>query len=111
MKELDHETSKSLEGTGNSDTRADLDEDAFGGVDIDLKLSGLIDRRIEESKETLRNINPAHLLNDCSCQTWWVMSGLASLMSRFILRITPMCSSLFSSEYFSSRGAPGLPPL
>ena len=31
-------------------------------------------------------------------------------MSRFIFRITPICSSLFSSEYFSSLpGMPGLP--
>lgn len=31
------------------------------------------------------------------------MSGRASLISRFILRMTPICSSLFKSEYFSSR--------
>ena len=37
--------------------------------------------------------------------TWCVMSGLASLISRPIFRITPICSSLLSSEYFSS-----LPP-
>lgn len=42
-------------------------------------------------------------------RTWWVMSGRASLMSRFILRMTPMCSSLFRSEYLSSRGRPGRP--
>jgi len=35
------------------------------------------------------------------------MSGRASLISRPILRMTPICSSLFSSEYFSS--LPGLP--
>src|SRR4051794_25986748 len=34
------------------------------------------------------------------------MSGRASLISRFILRITPMCSSLLSSEYRSSLAAP-----
>lgn len=36
------------------------------------------------------------------------MSGRASLMSRPILRMTPMCSSLLRSEYFSSR--PFRPP-
>ena len=38
------------------------------------------------------------------------MSGRASLMSRFIFRITPMCSSLFRSEYLSSRMFPPRPP-
>lgn len=42
--------------------------------------------------------------------TWCVMSGRASLMSRFILRMTPMCSSLLSSEYLSSRCRPMRPP-
>jgi hypothetical protein len=38
------------------------------------------------------------------------MSGRASLMSRFIFRMTPICSSLFRSEYFSSRMLPPRPP-
>ena len=42
--------------------------------------------------------------------TWCVMSGRASLMSRFILRMTPMCSSLLSNEYLSSRCRPMRPP-
>lgn len=35
-------------------------------------------------------------------QTWWVISGRASLMSLPIFRMTPMCSSLLRSEYFAS---------
>lgn len=50
---MDHETSESFERTGNSDTRADFNEDSFGGVDVNLQLSGFVDRRIEQSKETL----------------------------------------------------------
>jgi len=42
-------------------------------------------------------------------RTWCVISGLASLMSRFIFLMMPMCSSLFSSVYFSSLTTPGLP--
>jgi len=38
-----------------------------------------------------------------------VISGRASLMSRPIFRMTPICSSLFRSEYFSSLCTPGLP--
>ena len=38
------------------------------------------------------------------------MSGLASLISRPVLRMIPICSSLLSKEYFSSRWAPGRPP-
>ena len=43
-------------------------------------------------------------------QTWCVMSGRASLISLFILRMTPMCSSLLRSEYFSSCLPGPLPP-
>jgi hypothetical protein len=43
VKELNHETGKSFEGTRNADGGVDLDEDAFGGVDIDLKFAGLVD--------------------------------------------------------------------
>ena len=39
-----------------------------------------------------------------------MISGRASLISRFIFRITPMCSSLFRREYFSSRRFPPRPP-
>ena len=39
-------------------------------------------------------------------RTWWVISGRASPMSLFIFRMTPICSSLFSSEYFSSLTTP-----
>jgi hypothetical protein len=53
MEQLDHKTSESLEGTWDSDGWADFDENTPGGVDVDLKLACLIDRRIEESKETL----------------------------------------------------------
>jgi hypothetical protein len=53
VEELDHETSESLEGTRNSNGRAYFNEDSFGGVDVNLKLPYLVDRRIEKSKETL----------------------------------------------------------
>ena len=53
VKELDHQTRKTLEGTRDSDGGADFDEDAFGGVDVDLKAAGLVDWRIEEGKEAL----------------------------------------------------------
>jgi len=49
MEELDHETSESLKGTRNSDSWADLDEDTFRCVDINLQFACLIDRRIKES--------------------------------------------------------------
>jgi hypothetical protein len=47
MKKLDHETSEALEGTRNADLRINFDEYTLGCVDIDLKLSRLVDRRIE----------------------------------------------------------------
>ena len=53
MEQLDHKTSESLEGTWDSDGWADFDENTPGGVDVDLKLACLIDRRVEEGKEAL----------------------------------------------------------
>ena len=53
MEKLYHQASKPLECPRNSDCRADFDEDAFCGVNEDLKPSGFVDRRVEEGKETL----------------------------------------------------------
>ena len=59
VEELYHKASEPLEGTGNPDGGAYFNEDSFGGVDVNLKLSCLVDRRIEQRKETLRIINKA----------------------------------------------------
>jgi hypothetical protein len=53
VEQLYHETSKSLECSGNADSWADPDEDVFGGVDVDLKPAGFVDRRVEEGEEAL----------------------------------------------------------
>jgi hypothetical protein len=53
MQELDHETGEALEGSRYADGRADLDENAFGGVDVDLELAGFVDGGVEKSEETL----------------------------------------------------------
>lgn len=42
MKQLDHETGKTLEGAWNADRRVDLDQDTFGGMDVDLQFTGLV---------------------------------------------------------------------
>lgn len=44
VQELNHQTGKSLEGSRDADGRVDLDQDALGGVDVDLKLACLVDR-------------------------------------------------------------------
>ena len=43
VEELDHEACEALEGAGDPDGRADFDEHAFGGVDVDLESAGFID--------------------------------------------------------------------
>ncbi|KAG9796246.1 hypothetical protein KCU88_g352, partial [Aureobasidium melanogenum] len=53
VQELDHKTSKTLERSGNSNGWAHFDQDAFGGVDVDLQFSGLVDGRVEEGQKTL----------------------------------------------------------
>jgi hypothetical protein len=54
---LDHETSESLECAWDADGWADFNENTLGRVDVDLKLAGLIDRRVEEGKQTLRMVS------------------------------------------------------
>lgn len=50
VQKLDHETREALKGSRNSDRGRNLDQDAFGGVDVDLKLACLVDGRIEEGQ-------------------------------------------------------------
>lgn len=53
VQQLNHETGETLESTGNADRGRDLDEDALGGVDVDLQAAGLVDGRVEQSQEAL----------------------------------------------------------
>ena len=53
MQELDHETCKPFEGSRDADGWVDFDQDAFGGMNVNLKLAGFVDWRVEESKEAL----------------------------------------------------------
>ena len=47
MKELHYQTSETLEGAGNANGWTDLDQDAFGSVDVYLQLSGFVDGGVE----------------------------------------------------------------
>lgn len=47
MQQLYHETSEALECSGYSHGGVDFDENIFGGLDVDLELAGLVDRRIQ----------------------------------------------------------------
>lgn len=53
MEQLDHQAGKSLEGSWDAYGGADFDEDAFGGVDVDLQFSCFVDGGVEEGEETL----------------------------------------------------------
>lgn len=53
VQQLNHETCESLERSGNSDRRGNFDEDALGGVNINLQLSSLVDGRIKKRQEAL----------------------------------------------------------
>jgi hypothetical protein len=55
-----HETREPLEGSRDSDVRVDLDEDALGGVDVDLESASFVERRVEERQEALRTRQGAH---------------------------------------------------
>jgi hypothetical protein len=55
VKELDHKTGETLECARNADSGVHFNQDAFGGMDVDLQLAGFVDGRIKESKETLQS--------------------------------------------------------
>jgi hypothetical protein len=72
VEELDHQSGEALEGSRDADGRRDLDEDTLGGVDVDLELAGLVDRRVEEGEEALSEktgVNMA-LHVECVCGVW-----------------------------------------
>jgi hypothetical protein len=50
VQKLHHETGKTLERSGNADWGRDLNQDALGGMDIDLELAGLVDWGIQEGE-------------------------------------------------------------
>jgi hypothetical protein len=50
VQKLYHETGKTLERSGNADWGRDLDQDALGGMDVDLELAILVDGGIQEGE-------------------------------------------------------------
>lgn len=46
VEKLYHKTSETLKGTWNAYRGADFDQNAFGCVNVDLELAGLVDRRV-----------------------------------------------------------------
>lgn len=61
VQELDHEAGEALEGARDADRGRDFDEDALGGVDVDLEFAGFVDGGVEEGEEALG---------------WWVLVGI-----------------------------------
>ena len=53
MEQLHHEASKPFEGTRYAYCRTYLDQNSFCRVNVDLKLPGLVDGGIQQSKEAL----------------------------------------------------------
>lgn len=47
MEELHHQAGEALEGSRYPNSRADFNEDALGGVDINLQLPSFVDGGIE----------------------------------------------------------------
>lgn len=59
MEKLNHESCEALEGTWNTDGRANFDENTQGSSNVDLQFTSLVDRRVEESKEALNDVRDA----------------------------------------------------
>jgi hypothetical protein len=59
---LDHQSGEALEGSWDAHGRADFDEDAFGGVDVDLEFAGFVDGGVEEGEEALERLRLVFVL-------------------------------------------------
>ena len=53
MEKLDHQAREALERPRNPHGRVHFDEDTFSGVDIHLKKSSFVQRRVQQGKKTL----------------------------------------------------------
>lgn len=54
MEQLNHKAGEPLKRSGNADCWADLNQNAFGSLNVNLELSGLVDGRVEKREEALR---------------------------------------------------------
>lgn len=50
MQELHHKASKSLESSGDANRGRNFNQDALGGVDVNLKLASFVDGRIQKGQ-------------------------------------------------------------
>lgn len=106
-----HQAAESLEGAWDAHMGVDLDEHAFGGVDVDLEQAGLVQGRVEEGEQTLgrsMSANEGHRQASRTL-TWWVMSGRASAMSLPVLARMPWWSSQLRRAYLTSPSRPFFP--
>lgn len=53
VQQLHHQAGKTLESARNPDGRIDFDEDALGGMDVNLQFTRLVDRRVEQGQQAL----------------------------------------------------------
>ena len=53
MQQLHHETSEAFKGPWNAHGWANLDQDPLSRVNINLKLAGLVDGRVQQGQQTL----------------------------------------------------------
>lgn len=94
--------------------RVDLDENTLCGVNVDLQESRFVERRIEKGQEALENeVKELKTSPKRDKNTWCVISGRASAMSRPVFAKMPWWSSQFSSAYLTSPSRPFLflPPV
>lgn len=69
VQQLDHQTSKAFESSRNANRGRHLNQDTFGGVDVNLKFASLVDRRVEQGEKTL--VSMVSMLNaDMSRARW-----------------------------------------
>lgn len=61
VEQLHHQAGEALERAGDADRRRDLNEDAFGGLDVDLQPACLVDGRVKEGKEALDGCSKGQL--------------------------------------------------
>lgn len=54
---MDHKACESLEGTWDTNSGRDFDQNTFGGMDVDLQLAGFVNWRVEKGQEALYQVS------------------------------------------------------
>jgi hypothetical protein len=96
VQELDHETGEAFEGTGDANAWVYLDEDALGGVDVDLEFAHLVNGGVEEGEKALCTVG--HWLKQRGLRLEYLVSYVGSCVADIASHLTHDANVLVAVE-------------